>query len=78
MNIRERETPRQKKTRPEKSWEQKLCMQGKRERAERQNGEMFLPTSLLQPQRVKEDKHTRRAMVQVNNLTKACTPGRKG
>lgn len=52
-------------------------MQGKRERAGRQNGEMFLPTSLLQPQRATENKHTRRATVQVNNLTAACTPWRE-
>lgn len=44
----------------------------------RQNGEMFLPTSLLQTQRAKENKHTRRATVQVNNLTTACTPGGRG
>lgn len=53
-------------------------MQGTGERAERQNREMFLPTSLLQTQRAKENKHTRRATVQVNNLTTACTPGGKG
>ncbi len=39
---------------------------------------MFLPTSLLQPQRATENKHTRRATVQVNNLTAACTPWREG
>lgn len=37
-----------------------------------------MPTSLLQTQRAKENKHTRRATVQVNNLTTACTPGGKG
>lgn len=37
-----------------------------------------MPTSLLQTQRAKEDKHTGRAPVQVNNLTTACTPGGKG
>lgn len=60
--------------RPEKSWELNLCKEQEK-RAQRQNGEMFLPTSLFQTQRAKENKHTRRATMQVNNQTTACTPG---
>lgn len=56
----------------------KRAEQGTRERAERQNGELFLPTSLVQTQRAKDHEHTRRATMQVNNLTTACTPGGRG
>ncbi len=37
-----------------------------------------MPTSLLQTQQAKENKHTRRATMQVNNRTAACTPGGRG
>lgn len=40
--------------------------------------EKLLPTSLLQPQITKENKYTRRATAQVNNLTTLSTPGGKG
>lgn len=45
---------------------------------ERDKMEKLLPTSLLQPQITKENKYTRRATAQVNNLTTLSTPGGKG
>lgn len=73
-----KESLKAERTRSEKSWERTLCnLRNRRKGRETKWRDVFCPQACYN-QRAKENKHTRRATVQVNNMTTACTPRGRG